>query len=398
METFKRERRHKYFTLAAYREIAGGEDMRAQDTRYQAIDTSSAGGFLSDTLSKDLFYEDEEELFIHQRRFLKGTHTHFSRNRGLIYYQGMKIENDEIIMTEPKKRGRPRKHPPRDPNAPIRKRGRPRKHPRPEDGDVPADGGEEVEKPPPKKRGRPRKHPVENENTGEQGVESQGNLEQGEEPAVQDPPKRKRGRPRKYPRPDEDPNQAAASVPEHSETIDLPDAGGDAESIPVPSTIPAKRPRGRPRKNRDITPASVAHEGDPIAEDSETEAPDEPPEEDDSPSYLEGTILRRSKRRRIEVRKPDSAEIVQGKTVSDQPVPAVQPGPKGEVPLLPSRKQNQAQGSVIPAPLSLPPTSHINDAELQTATEVSFIRSLVCLPDLYLDWDGYRPTTTGSVS
>jgi hypothetical protein len=73
MENFGRERRHKYFTLAAYRMLSGGESLRAQDPRYQEIDTVSAGGFLSENLPKEFFYWEREELVAHQENFSKGT-------------------------------------------------------------------------------------------------------------------------------------------------------------------------------------------------------------------------------------------------------------------------------------------------------------------------------------
>jgi oxalate---CoA ligase len=72
MESFGRERRHKYFTLGDYRTLSGGESMRAQDPRYQAIDTTAAGGFLSDTLPKKIFYTEEDELKDYQYTFCKG--------------------------------------------------------------------------------------------------------------------------------------------------------------------------------------------------------------------------------------------------------------------------------------------------------------------------------------
>lgn len=73
LETSGKERRHKYFTLPAYRSVMGDADLQTQDQRYANINTSEAGSFLSDALPKGLFYEEAVEMEKHQDDVVEST-------------------------------------------------------------------------------------------------------------------------------------------------------------------------------------------------------------------------------------------------------------------------------------------------------------------------------------
>lgn len=60
METFGRERRHRYYTVAAFRAAGGQEGLDISTTGYADIDFSAVGGFAP--MQPNLFYEKEEAL------------------------------------------------------------------------------------------------------------------------------------------------------------------------------------------------------------------------------------------------------------------------------------------------------------------------------------------------
>ncbi|KZT22146.1 hypothetical protein NEOLEDRAFT_1138493 [Neolentinus lepideus HHB14362 ss-1] len=64
METHGRERRHRYYTVAAYRELVAQENLHDSESQYAKVDFSSVGDFLS--VDASLFYEDEATLIRHQ--------------------------------------------------------------------------------------------------------------------------------------------------------------------------------------------------------------------------------------------------------------------------------------------------------------------------------------------
>ena len=152
----------------------------------------------------------------------------------------MDSPSDEPSMK--RKRGRPRKNPPRviDPNAVKRKRGRPKKNPL-------------LTSPNPKKgRGRPKKNldDFEAENQPVEEREWQPPKESDGE-ATEMPEKRPRGRPRKHPKPENDelvvkrkrgrPKKEPVAINVNEEPIPISD------QIPIQS--PPKKKRGRPKKN-----------------------------------------------------------------------------------------------------------------------------------------------------
>jgi len=101
METHGRERRHRYFTVANYRELVAQEELDKNYAGYADIDLDDVGDFFP--ISTDLFYDTENSLEQYLNAF-----------------------NDDD-----KTRGRKPKKPPKNPVLPDGKikRGRPRKNP-----------------------------------------------------------------------------------------------------------------------------------------------------------------------------------------------------------------------------------------------------------------------------
>ena len=123
METYGRERRHRYFTLAAYKCVMANE--RLQDTTPSAVDVdlSRVGDFT--TLDPKNFYATTGKLHSFQDSF-----------KDIATTKGKKRKRDEGSSGEEgeplrkPKRGRPRKTPvSTDASVVPRKRGRPRKEP-----------------------------------------------------------------------------------------------------------------------------------------------------------------------------------------------------------------------------------------------------------------------------
>ncbi|KAG1777419.1 hypothetical protein EV702DRAFT_1179524 [Suillus placidus] len=143
MESFGRERRHRYYTLAAYATVMASEKLEDTTTSYVDINLSKAGDFAM--FHEAMFYDDDETLHCYEDTFKDK--------------EGAKVKGA-------KKRKRPEIEDPGDDEAvedtpePVQKakRGRPQKKPRgEEDGDISI---------PPKKRGRPRKNPIVEEGDG----------------------------------------------------------------------------------------------------------------------------------------------------------------------------------------------------------------------------------------
>ncbi|KAG2160090.1 uncharacterized protein EDB93DRAFT_1324544 [Suillus bovinus] len=143
MESFGRERRHRYYTLAAYTIIMASEKLEDTTTSYANIDLSKAGDFA--VFHEAMFYDDDETLHCYED-ILKG--------------------KEGRVKTGAKKRKMPETEDPGDDEGvegtpepvPKAKRGRPRKKPRgEEDGEISI---------PPKKRSQLRKNPIAEECDG----------------------------------------------------------------------------------------------------------------------------------------------------------------------------------------------------------------------------------------
>ncbi|KAG1730414.1 uncharacterized protein EDB91DRAFT_786767 [Suillus paluster] len=196
MESFGRERRHRYYTLAAYKTVMASENLEDTTMSYVDIDLSKAGDFA--VFNEAMFCDDDETLHYYEDTF-KGK-------------EGAKSK------TGAKKRKREETEDPGDEEAvedapepaPKAKRGRPRKILRAEEGgDVPT----------PAKRGRPRKQPI-----PEAGDAT---------PTAPKVPKR-RGRPPKR-KPDAEQADSHAEVPT-SEPME--GVSGPVLQPPVPSASP----------------------------------------------------------------------------------------------------------------------------------------------------------------
>ncbi|KAG1828698.1 hypothetical protein EV424DRAFT_1471098 [Suillus variegatus] len=142
MESFGRERRHRYYTVAAYTTIMASEKLDDTTTSYANIDLSKAGDFAM--FHEAMFYDDDETLH---------------------HYEDMFKGKEGRVKTGAKKRKRPETEDPGDDEAvegtsepvPKPKRGRPRKKPRGEEDGISI---------PPKKRVQPRKNPIAEEGDG----------------------------------------------------------------------------------------------------------------------------------------------------------------------------------------------------------------------------------------
>ncbi|KAJ3890668.1 hypothetical protein GG344DRAFT_88728 [Lentinula edodes] len=67
LETSGRERRHRYFTISAYRTLVERENLDKSTAGYSDVDLSNVGGFLS--VDPGGFYRDDEELHQYQDSF-----------------------------------------------------------------------------------------------------------------------------------------------------------------------------------------------------------------------------------------------------------------------------------------------------------------------------------------
>ncbi|KAG1845522.1 hypothetical protein DFJ58DRAFT_800982 [Suillus subalutaceus] len=130
MESFGRERRHRYYTLAAYTTVMASEKLGDTTTSYVDIDVSKAGDFAG--FHEAMFYDDDETLH---------------------YYEDMfKDKEDAKVKTGAKKRKRPETEDPGDDEAV-------------EDTPEPEGDGTSTVRKVPKSRGRPPKQKPDAEQT-----------------------------------------------------------------------------------------------------------------------------------------------------------------------------------------------------------------------------------------
>ncbi|OAX37287.1 hypothetical protein K503DRAFT_866963 [Rhizopogon vinicolor AM-OR11-026] len=156
MESFGRERRHRYYTLAAYKTVMASENLEDTTTSDADIDLSKVGDF--SVFNEAMFYDDDEKLHHYEDTFkdkegAKPKKGAKKRKRGEIEDLGDEDVVEDVPEPAPKaKRGRPRKKPRVEDNddapTPPKKLGRAQKHTRVEEGD---------DAPTPKKRGRAQK-------------------------------------------------------------------------------------------------------------------------------------------------------------------------------------------------------------------------------------------------
>ncbi|KAG9314611.1 hypothetical protein JVU11DRAFT_5415 [Chiua virens] len=159
METYGRERRHRYFTLAGYKCVMASEQLQDTTTSLTDVDLSHVGDFAA--ADPRHFYTATEKLYSYQDSL-----------KDITTAKGKKRKRDGRGNNE--EEGEP---------VPKRKRGRPRKTPAPTDTPITT--------PTPKKRGRPRKHPLPKDGESQSaasGVSSpskrMAGVSQGDEQAV----------------------------------------------------------------------------------------------------------------------------------------------------------------------------------------------------------------------
>lgn len=98
METSGRERRHRYYTIAAYQALVAKENLDETASSYATVNFASVGGFLS--VDPNMFYQDEASLFRYQDEFKEA-------DKG-----GSKNPPKNPILSDGSiKQGRPRKYP-----------------------------------------------------------------------------------------------------------------------------------------------------------------------------------------------------------------------------------------------------------------------------------------------
>ncbi|KAF8058259.1 hypothetical protein FPV67DRAFT_1524679 [Lyophyllum atratum] len=99
METSGRERRHRYFTVASYRQLVAKEKLDNNSAGYAEVDFSEVGGFLP--VESNLFYEDQGALFRYQDAFKDSEKTTGKK----------RTFKNPILADGSVKQGRPRKYP-----------------------------------------------------------------------------------------------------------------------------------------------------------------------------------------------------------------------------------------------------------------------------------------------
>ncbi|EPQ61082.1 hypothetical protein GLOTRDRAFT_113540 [Gloeophyllum trabeum ATCC 11539] len=185
METHGRERRHRYYTVAAYHALVARENLHDSTSRYTNFEFSSVGDFLPVDLS--LFYENEAALLWHQDNTIdqkqgKSSASGKPRGRPAKAETAKGKAKDNVTDSTPRQRrnaadpdgaGDAQNNDPAE-SATPRKRGRPPTKAKLDATPgstlmVPVYGTAEVflgeSQPPPKKRGRPSR--VKREITGD---------------------------------------------------------------------------------------------------------------------------------------------------------------------------------------------------------------------------------------
>ncbi|KAG6837874.1 hypothetical protein H0H93_013027 [Arthromyces matolae] len=235
METSGRERRHRYFTVAAYRQLLAKENLDNTSAGYTDVDFTNVGGFLP--VESKLFFKDEASLHQYQDSF-----------KDIAKLSGRKRPPKNPILPDGTvKQGRPRKYPVGEDPKSLRKKRKleeafnedeephTSKKGRKKDDPMPANADE-----PPKKRGRPPK--------------AKGNNE-----AKDEAPSTKRGGKKAKDTPLEKPNPASA---DRRSTL----RKGKNATVDESVSVSNKRGRRKPgHKGSEFVPSepSSADEADP---------------------------------------------------------------------------------------------------------------------------------------
>ncbi|KAG7450158.1 uncharacterized protein BT62DRAFT_884415 [Guyanagaster necrorhizus] len=177
METFGRERRHRYYTVSAYHSLVSQENLDTSSARLAEVDFGESGGFMP--VDPKSFYDDTKSLIKHQDAGREEP-TKKSKSK-------KKASKDPILPDGSVKLGRPKKSQDGEDGTPInaetsRRQTRKRKHNADESQDAKIDlvsagpstkkrkitrtdsgDAENSAQAIPKKRGRPRKVRIEDE-------------------------------------------------------------------------------------------------------------------------------------------------------------------------------------------------------------------------------------------
>lgn len=104
METSGRERRHRYYTVSAYRTLVAKENLDNTKAGYADIDLTNVGGFMP--LDAQMFYENEEDLFNYEDSFKDDDKTKMRTKNAR-----RKGPKNPVLPDGSVKIGRPRKQP-----------------------------------------------------------------------------------------------------------------------------------------------------------------------------------------------------------------------------------------------------------------------------------------------
>ncbi|KAJ3882381.1 hypothetical protein F5051DRAFT_500584 [Lentinula edodes] len=175
LETSGRERRHRYFTISAYRTLVERENLDKSTAGYSDVDLSKVGGFLS--VDPGGFYRDDEELHQYQDSFKgddpiklakaskKSAESSVAGRKGLKQKLPVNAEAEDNGIdpqnsAKPSRRGKRKAAETPSANQEDSIQPRPQKKRKIENAEnveAEAQIGAIVEPPVPKKRGRPRK-------------------------------------------------------------------------------------------------------------------------------------------------------------------------------------------------------------------------------------------------
>ncbi|KAL0572575.1 hypothetical protein V5O48_009395 [Marasmius crinis-equi] len=316
METSGRERRHRYFTVSAYRTLVESENLDKSTAGYSDADLSNQGNFLP--IDGSAFYDSEEALHRYQDS-LRGDDPPKSATAATKKGKGRKEKAEKSASTAKARQTKKRKIDEVDVDEII------------------SDGAEE----PPK-----RKRRKEGEN-------------EGEEASISAPAPKKRGRPRKNPESVSAPVPKKRGRPRKDGTGDAgPSTASDAKKVSVPAR------RGRPRKSAALVEeAAEGNEPDQPAEEEERSQvqrdADIPEREADAAKNGNGATSRQATPEPIPIPQPQ----VEEETAVDEASPQVQSNVEAAM----SDEQVPPRSTAEPTPVPEADSPH-NDA--QTAQNV----------------------------
>ncbi|KAG6866027.1 hypothetical protein C0991_009436 [Blastosporella zonata] len=341
METSGRERRHRYFTVASYRQLLAKERLDNTSAGYTELDFTNVGGFLP--VDSKLFYQDQTALHQYQDAF-KDEKTAGKK----------RTPKNPILADGTVKQGRPRKYPVgEDPKALRKKRNL---------ESIAPDSLQTIGKEPPQPN-KKRRLDTEGESgmtccceqvpkkRGRKGKQKQGDQSEEEVPA----PQKKRGRPSK-----------AALEAQAIAEKETPSTKGRPSSRKNQSSATAEVPPTPKKRGR--TKASDAASEKVTSED---EAESGPPKR----TRFAQESLDDTSSTAMAVDQPDKAASVSEDILTDLPAPAPSPEPLPTIAPLEqpsdhpsaSAQSHLEQTELSPAPLTLSSSQTVQISAVQSA-------------------------------